>query len=169
MQPERSHRPLTRHVVYNPWQSSSPIIMPASNKELPISSRVSIPLTEIEMTAVRSSGPGGQNVNKVSSAIHLRFDIHKSSLPDFYKQRLFKRQDKRITKTGIVIIKAQNHRDQDKNRFEALDRLQHLIQSVAISRKKRIATRPTKSSQKRRIDNKRKHGQQKALRRKPIL
>ncbi|MCU7843055.1 MAG: aminoacyl-tRNA hydrolase [Candidatus Thiodiazotropha sp. (ex Monitilora ramsayi)] len=143
--------------------------MQTYNKDLPVSSRVSIPLTEIEMTAIRSSGPGGQNVNKVSSAIHLRFDIIKSSLPEFYKQRLLKQQDKRISKTGIVIIKAQNHRDQEQNRAEALERLQHLIQSVAIPRKKRITTKPTKGSQRRRIDEKRKHGLQKALRRKPLL
>ncbi|MCU7830641.1 MAG: aminoacyl-tRNA hydrolase [Candidatus Thiodiazotropha sp. (ex Myrtea sp. 'scaly one' KF741663)] len=142
--------------------------MRTDDTHLSISSRVSIPLSEIELIAVRASGPGGQNVNKVSSAIHLRFSITESSLPDLYKQRLFKLQDKRITRAGVIIIKAQNYRDQEKNRADALERLKYLIQSVATTRKKRIATKPSKASQKRRIDSKKRHGQQKALRRKPL-
>ena len=134
-----------------------------------ISTRVSIPLGEIEMSAVRSSGPGGQNVNKVSSAIHLRFDIERSSLPDQYKTRLLKLKDKRITAAGIINIKAQNHRDQEKNRADALNRLAQLIQSVASSPKKRIATKPTRASKKRRLENKRRHGDKKSLRRNPIM
>jgi ribosome-associated protein len=120
------------------------------------------------MTAVRSSGPGGQNVNKVSSAIHLRFDILRSSLPDLYKNRLLKLKDKRITAAGTINIKAQNHRDQEKNRSDALNRLTQLIRSVASTPKKRIATKPTKASKKRRLDNKRRQGDKKSLRRNPI-
>jgi ribosome-associated protein len=129
-----------------------------------ISSGVSIPDSEIEFTAVRSQGPGGQNVNKVSSAIHLRFDIHQSSLPDIFKQRLLKISDQRISKDGIIVIKAQTTRSQEKNRAEALERLQQLLVQVTYTPKVRRPTRPTKSSQKRRMDKKTQHGKQKALR-----
>jgi len=129
-----------------------------------ISNNTNIPDHEIEISAVRSQGPGGQNVNKVSSAIHLRFNIPASSLPDFYKQRLLKIKDSRISKEGVVIIKAQKFRSQEKNREDALLRLQALIRSVAVVQKKRRPTKPSKASQKRRMDSKTKRGKTKLLR-----
>ena len=129
-----------------------------------ISNNTAIPDHEIEITAIRSQGPGGQNVNKVSSAIHLRFDISASSLPDFYKQRLLKLKDSRISKDGIIIIKAQQFRTQEKNRDDALNRLQALIRSVTVVQKKRRPTKPTKASQKRRMDRKSQRGKTKLLR-----
>jgi len=131
---------------------------------LHISSHVTISDSEIDIHAMRSQGAGGQNVNKVSSAIHLRFDIADSSLPPFYKEELLKLRDHRISDDGVITIKAQQHRSQEQNRADALERLRLLIQSVAIPRKKRKATKPTKSSQNRRIESKKRKGRLKGLR-----
>jgi len=125
---------------------------------LHISDKVRIPAREIDISAIRAQGAGGQNVNKVSSAIHLRFDIGASSIPDFYKERLLKLNDQRITKEGVIVIKAQQHRSQEMNKEEALRRLQTLIKSVAVPRKKRKLTKPTRSSQKKRLDSKTRRG-----------
>lgn len=132
---------------------------------LHISSHVIIPDSEIDIHAMRSQGAGGQHVNKVSSAIHLQFNIATSSLPPFYKEEILKLRDHRISEDGLITIKAQQHRSQEQNREDALSRLCELIQSVAIPRKKRRATKPTKGSKQRRLESKTKRGALKVLRR----
>ena len=131
-----------------------------------ISNYVSLSESEVDFQAIRAQGAGGQNVNKVSSAIHLRFDIKQSSLPEFYKAELLKLSDQRITSDGIIVIKAQQFRTQGKNREAAISRLQALIKSVAVVVKARRKTKPTRGSQTRRVDGKTKRGALKGLRKK---
>ncbi len=129
-----------------------------------ISNNVIIPDNEVSISAIHAQGAGGQNVNKVSSAIHLRFDILSSSLPDFYKNKLLNCKNKRINKKGIIVIKAQTYRTQEKNKADAIQRLASFIKSVAVIRKRRKVTKPTRSSQAKRMDSKTKRGRSKLLR-----
>ena len=131
-----------------------------------ITSKVTIADNEIKINAIRAQGAGGQNVNKVSNAIHLRFSINSSSLPDPLKERLLQLNDQRINSEGVIVIKAQQYRSKEKNRDEALKRLFKLIESVSSVPRKRRVTRPTMSSNRKRLDNKTRHGQIKTLRRK---
>ena len=132
---------------------------------LAITDDLTVPLTEIAWEAVRSQGAGGQNVNKVASAVHLRFDIAASSLPDVYKARLLRLRDHRITAGGVVVIKMQQTRSQEQNRALALQQLAELIRRVTVERKDRRATQPTRAAQERRLSQKKRRGQNKALRR----
>lgn len=131
---------------------------------LKITNNLTIPLTEIEILAVRSQGSGGQNVNKVATAIHLRFDIQASSLPEHYKAKLMQLKDSRISSEGVIIIKAQRFNSQVKNREDALNRLREMIKSVTITLKTRVPTKPTKASQIKRLESKSVQSQRKSFR-----